>query len=149
MMEKKFIPHEIALHLKQKGFNEPCLAKWMLDMKGDTIPHFRYNNRIALAESVDEGVWFNHNGKDVSNLNGNDGKDFLWSAPTYEQTKDWFMDKHNIHIMYMICGSRTKVLGYKWFVQVGMNEDGCYQTKMIKDYYVGMTEAIKEALKLI
>lgn len=147
-MEKKFIPYKLALLAKQKGFNEPCLAKWMLYMKGDTVPHFNYNNRQSLAESFDEGVWFNHNGKDVSGLNGNDGKDFLWSAPTYEQIKDWFRTEHNINIMYGVCGSRTKVLGYKWWVQVGMNDD-CYQTKMIKDYYIGMTEAIKEALKLI
>jgi len=140
----KFIPYETGIPAlaKEKGFNEPCLGKWIIFVKGNTIPDFRYNYE-------GEGLFFNHNGKDVSNLNGNDGKDFLWSAPTYEQIKDWFREEFNIHIMYMICGSPTKVLGYKWFVQVGMKEDDCYQTKMIKDYYNGMSEAIKEAFKLI
>lgn len=28
-MEKEFVPYELALKLKQLGFNEPCLAVWI------------------------------------------------------------------------------------------------------------------------
>lgn len=65
-MEKEiFVTYEIALKLKLKGFNERCLAKYMIDIKGEIIPHFRYNYVNS------EGMWFNHNGKDTTGLNGN------------------------------------------------------------------------------
>ena len=92
MNEELFVSQEVALKLKQKGFNKPCMAKWMLDIRGETIPHFRYNY-------AKDGLWFNHNGKDVSDLNGNDGKDFLWSAPMIQQVVDWFEETHKIFIM--------------------------------------------------
>jgi len=59
----------------------------------------------------------------------------------------WFRKNHNINIMYVVCGSPTKVLGYKWFVQVGM-ENNAYETK-VGDYDIGLIEAIREASKLI
>ncbi len=67
------------------------MAKYMLDMKGDVVPHFRYN-----YES--EGLFYNHNGRDLSGLNGNSGKDFLWSAPLYQQVIEWLKCTHKIYI---------------------------------------------------
>jgi hypothetical protein len=81
---KDFVPYKQALELKKLGFDEPCLAKYYIDIAGETLPHFRYNNRINKAESIDEGVWFNHN------LD----KDHIWSAPTFFQAFRWFREKH-------------------------------------------------------
>jgi arylsulfatase A-like enzyme len=104
-MNKEFVPYTLALKLKELGFDEGCLAKWMLDTVGDTIPHFRYN-----YES--EGVWFKHNSKDVSNLNGTKHgiKHFLWSAPLWQQAFEWMREKHELvvdwnHSQYDNAGS--------------------------------------------
>jgi hypothetical protein len=83
-MSKEFIPYQEALALKELGFDEPCLAKYSIDIIGETIPHFRYNNRISQAESIDEGVWFNHN------LD----KEYICSAPLYQQAFRWFREKY-------------------------------------------------------
>jgi hypothetical protein len=32
-MEKEFVPYELALRMKQLGFNEPCLARWQKNKK--------------------------------------------------------------------------------------------------------------------
>lgn len=125
----KTIPYETGIPViaKEKGFDEPCLG-WF---SNEELGKYRRSNTV------------NYNGTNYT------GIELCWLAPTYEQLKDWFREKHNIHIMYMICGSQTRVLGYKWFVQVGMNEKDCYQTKMIKDYYQGLDKALIEAFKLI
>jgi len=85
-MLKEFIPYEQALELKELGFDELCLAKYSIDIVGETIPHFRYNNRISQAEALDEGVWFNHNS----------GKDHIWAAPLYQQAFRWFREKYDL-----------------------------------------------------
>lgn len=86
-MKEKFVEYKQALALKELGFDEPCLAYWSLDMVGDTIAVFRYNNRIAQAESRDNGQWFNHN---------NDAP-HIWSAPLKQQVFQFFRDKYKLH----------------------------------------------------
>lgn len=127
-MEKLFIPYETGIPTlsKEKGFDEPCFGAY------NASDELKISTEMCCSESQDM----------CRRIFGG------ISAPTYDQIKDWLRTKHNIHVMYMVCGSPTRVLGYKWFVQVGMNQD-CFQTKMIKDYQEGMTEAIKEAFKLI
>ena len=123
-MKKLFIPYEtdIPLLAKEKGFDEPCLSAF--DKQQLNIGSFMLYDRWREFDNSSERFIL---------------------QPTYQQLIDWLREKHNINIPYVICGSNKEVLGYKWFVQVGM-ENQCYETKMIKDYYIGMTEAIKEAL---
>jgi len=85
-MEKEFVPPQPSLDIKELGFKKPCLAYYSIDIVGETIPRFRYNNRISEAFSVDEGVWFNHN------LD----KDYIWSAPTFSQCFRFFREKYNL-----------------------------------------------------
>lgn len=65
-MEKEFIPYEIALALKELGFNEPCLAYYDYYTKG--VP-------LNIYES-DDGC----------------GQ----PAPLYQQAFRWFRDKHEL-----------------------------------------------------
>ena len=88
-MNKLFTPFEIALQLKELGFNEPCLGYWSLDMVGDTIPYFRYNNTVNMAESVNEDLWYNHNELK---------KDYIWSAPLWQQVINFLEEEHYIKI---------------------------------------------------
>lgn len=81
-----YVTSETARTMMLIGFDEPCSAKWMLDIRGDTVPHFRYNY-------PSEGRVFRHNSRDTKGLNGNGGEPFLWSAPTYAQAMDWFREE--------------------------------------------------------
>lgn len=71
-MKHLFVPYEIALLAKEKGFNEDCITRW-----GETSK--------KLYET-----W-----KPMKN--SEDCEDFT-AAPLYQQLVDWFDKKHKINI---------------------------------------------------
>ena len=71
-MKHLFVPYDIALMAKGKGFNEDCITRW-----GETSK--------KLYET-----W-----KPMKN--SEDCEDFT-TAPLYQQLIDWFEEKHNIFI---------------------------------------------------
>ena len=81
-MKQQFVPYEIAIKLKEKGFNEPCLANYC---DKDLIPYRGY---------PDEG-------DEDSNFSTtiNENITSLWvTAPLWQQVIDWLSIVHNIHI---------------------------------------------------
>jgi hypothetical protein len=71
-MEKYFLPHDLALELKELGFNESCLGKF-------------YYNQLEIG-----GNWCNNDFKE--------DPDIFISAPFYSQIIDFFEKEHNIFI---------------------------------------------------
>ena len=67
-MEKEFVTYELAIKLKQLGFDEPCFG-WFTDFE-----HFYLNN-------ITNGKMFK----------GNSG----CLAPTYSQAFRWFRENYN------------------------------------------------------
>ena len=74
-MKEQFVTYEIALKLKEKGFNENCMYPFV-NMMIDTS----YVNFIDWNEKYKK-----HNG--------------LCAAPLWQQVIDWFREKHFIDIM--------------------------------------------------
>ena len=67
-MDKEFVPHELALELKQLGFDEPCLGYYIastLFISNDTV----------------------YNSTDISVI----------KAPLFQQSFRWFREKHNLY----------------------------------------------------
>jgi len=71
MIRKDFITYELALELKQLGFDEPCFA-WYDSARQDILNYYHANNSDG---------W----------LVGNN-----CSAPTYSQAFRWFREKYNL-----------------------------------------------------
>jgi hypothetical protein len=77
-MNKEFVPYELALELKQLGFDEPCLAFY----DGKNAESFYFNNiRDASGDYIpfqkhDRLKWF--------------------GAPTFSQAFRWFRENHNL-----------------------------------------------------
>lgn len=67
-MNKEFIPYEQALELKQLGFDEPCMAAYVLGQF-----YFKGDNHVYGSE-------------DIPNIN----------APLYQQAFRWFREKHDL-----------------------------------------------------
>jgi hypothetical protein len=67
-MKNEFVPYELALRMKQLGFNEPCFMYWW---KGE--------NDYILTDLIDDEP------------RTNDSK-----APLFQQAFRWFREKHNI-----------------------------------------------------
>jgi hypothetical protein len=69
-MNEDFIPFELALKLKEKGFNYKC--------------YYCYKNSIIMSHCSEP---LNHNGDAVT-----------YSAPTISQVLKWLRDEKKIHI---------------------------------------------------
>jgi hypothetical protein len=72
MIEKEFIPYELALELKQLGFDEPCFAF--------------YDESLYFPNNENQYGTFCNQKLDASSC----------SAPTYSQAFRWFREKHNL-----------------------------------------------------
>jgi hypothetical protein len=70
-MEKEFVPYELALRMKQLGFDEYCLTSYL-------------NGELQTSQS--EMFWFQHN------YRSHPAQEFI-SAPLYQQAFRWFREK--------------------------------------------------------
>jgi hypothetical protein len=72
-MEKEFVPYELALELKQLGFDEPCISHYTVYGKfsNDYSAPRKYNSEFELGSYI--------------------------SAPLYQQAFRWFREKHNLN----------------------------------------------------
>jgi hypothetical protein len=72
-MKKEFIPHELALKLKQLGFNEPCFGYYLED--GNWAPaSYTYDGTKYPSNSDLLPMWA--------------------SSPTWKSAFGWFREKH-------------------------------------------------------
>ncbi len=92
-MKHLFVPYEIALQLKEKGFDEPCFGIWM--ERGAIFD--------ILYVARQEDAWM-----------ANENNGIL--APLYQQVIDWFREKHSIDILPQITyGSHISEESGDWF----------------------------------
>jgi hypothetical protein len=75
-MEKEFVPYELALRMKQLGFDEPCLGYY-----------FGKDRKVYISN--DEHV--------MAPFNPNLDSKVMFRAPTFSQAFRWFREKYNIH----------------------------------------------------
>jgi hypothetical protein len=122
-MKEQFVNYEIALELKELGFNEPCLG-YYYDKKLD---HF------ALFGVIE--------GKIITNKNNN-----VILAPLWQQVIDWLREKKYVNIEI-----RMNYPEYKYFYTIGNigNETFQYVSKETFNYKEAREKAILQALKLI
>ena len=124
-MQHLFVPQELALKLKEKGFDEECLARWFC--ANNEKPILLLNTTLTKED------------KD---------SDILTSAPLYQQVQDWFREKHFINIHADSLG----LISYYGFVgKIGNYSNAKKLTveSKVLTYYEALTKAIEEAIKLI
>jgi hypothetical protein len=125
----KIIPKELSVKLKEIGFDEVCSAV------------FRNNDIEYCAQFGEEKT--GKKNSDFSMFVVNKERPNYWlSAPTYEQVKEWFMEKHLIFIT---------VNCEKWlseFMGEVETADGLSKLKTVNDYHEAFAMAIEEAIRL-
>lgn len=83
-MKEQFVTYEIALKLKELGFNDECLACY--------TPHLRNGIFELISKgSSNEKSAFNERFVKANAVNG-------CSAPLWQQVIDWVREKQNIYI---------------------------------------------------
>lgn len=134
-MKHLFVPYNLALELKEKGFNEPCFTWW-----GKYPPHDKEPELINVGGHIFENTFTNH-------------PDTNTTAPLYQQVIDWFREKHKLHFYIETTPSFDKMQGNKFKVSI----KSCFEPfkwttghyYLGDTYYEALDKAIEEALKLI
>ena len=97
-MQEQFVNYEIALALKELGFNEQCLACY--------TPHLGKGIFELIGKGFsNEGSAFNERFVKAHAVNG-------CSAPLYQQVIDWFIKEHDLTISI-----------FKWSVKYYLNDE--------------------------
>ena len=141
-MEKEFVTYEIALKLKELGFDELCLGyfnekkQFLLSHPsndGKIIPDYYRNSRSEFWLSQ----IFSRKSKKIN----------ICTAPLYQQVIDWFREKHDFNIEIL----RLKEDREKYW--------GCITTKELypeyldfsdgNDYYTTKEKTILKAIEII
>jgi len=115
-MEKEFVPYDLALRMKQLGFNEPCVAHWFNNV-GIGI-EFRLEPLNKAIAKTNISVYYE-------------------LAPLYQQAFRWFREKYNLRgsIMDFI----DDEIGIEWDYEIAkigtdLDENGHY--KPLVDYSI-------------
>ena len=100
-MKKEFVPYELALRLKELGFDEPCITFYPVDL---TLP------LVGIYATL------GFNGKHSSLKDGyrNSTVNILWTkkykrnfanvaAPTFSQAFRWFREKYRLSVLIHDC----------------------------------------------
>ena len=78
-MKNQFCSYEIALLLKELGFNEPCLAV--------------FRNSI-----LEQSIWEYSKSKEKAEYILGNNSNIIILAPLWQQAINWFREKYSIHI---------------------------------------------------
>jgi len=108
-IEKEFVPYEIAVALKNIGFDKLCIASYYTDDKeNDLGSDGDYRKQFVGLEFAPQDSW---GAVFEPHFIKNTESTYYVSAPLYQQVFDWFEDVHNIKC-WVEWGSEYLQLGY-------------------------------------
>ena len=144
-MEKEFAPYEIALELKELGFDEPCCAN-MFDY---SKPHINTNitNRVRFY-NVQNSKDFNKQYVPIHLIN----IDIFVSLPLYQQVFRWFREKHKLYsIILYHTDNRVEFEHPHYFriYEAKYNGKKIYISKEFKNHEEAQFECIKKLIEII
>lgn len=131
-MKELFVPYEIALQLKQKGFNKPCLAVYR--------DNDLYFNKLLSGYASDKDELTTNSRCDLYTINKE--RPHYWkTAPLIQQVVDWLKEKHKIYIYEVPYPYEDRTEYHITF----KDESGGWCDVDVRD----IDEAIKQALSTI
>jgi hypothetical protein len=130
-MKNEFIPFQQALELKELGFDEPCFGKIYADGGSEQLS-YPYKNSDQI------------------------GKVTSCSAPLYQQTFRWFMEKYNLrgfigfrpNVKKFDCHVYDMSLSGKEYVKQRTHEEFQKDPK-VGTYEEAEIECIKELISIV
>jgi hypothetical protein len=124
-MKKEFVPYELAVKLKELGFNEPCFGYYLED--GTRVP----------ASYSEKGTVYPSN------------TDLLpdWSAaPTYSQAFKWFREKHGLYSNIFPTAHGIFVWCVRWYVDE-LEKEILYKSS--KDYEEAELACLQKLIEIV
>ena len=129
-MKEQFVPYEIGLKLKEKGFDEECLMCFYGDNK-----YGQPKDKLFIPSAF---------GKAKNSIKGHDESGEWLTAPLWQQVLTWLRDVHNIDIN-IDPGGLPKM--YAVFVKNWIYENE--KDRALFTYEDAQEQAILKALELI
>lgn len=129
-MEEQFVTYEIALKLKELGFDEECLGYYSNGMQD---VYFKFFNNDEDSKFLEQNY-----------------KDF--NAPLWQQVFDWFREKHKINILInpSYACYNIKITKYDDYEDDNIVLDiDSLDFKDFSNYHEAREQAILKALELI
>ena len=135
-MKKQFVTYEIALKLKELGFDEECLGFWYVSQINNSCIELRHGMCIFKSTSIELSKY---------------PKNVL--APLWQQCVDWFREKHKINIFFD-CEMNISSMEVDWFkyrykiyIDRIWSNKGCYNGSEI--YEEAREQAILKCIELL
>lgn len=127
-MEKQFIPYDLALELKELGFNQPCFAFYGLSRDDyKTI-------RLSIFQNLKTDYL-----PDVHHL------DVTCDAPLYQQAFRFFREKYGLH--YIICKNiQMDGYGYREVILIPYMEEN--ENTIFKTYEEAELECLVKLIEI-
>ena len=128
-MKEQFVTYEIALSLKELGFDEECLVYFNND---------KYRDLICTCENgMDGDFTVHHYSGDVN-------------APLWQQVIDWFRETYKINILIAPIYSSENLKGYVFnFGLITMdNLSEVFKNGKFETFYKAQEQAILKAIEL-
>jgi hypothetical protein len=97
-MKKEFVPYELAMKLKELGFDEPCFGFYQLEY-GEIRPTM-----------VDDNEQYRLTG--YRTCKNSEIPKHYTSAPTFSQCFRWFREKYNLCVVIKPIDDKKLGLGY-------------------------------------
>ena len=134
-MKKLFVPYELALLAKEKGFDEECIAEYF-DKRLTFYHNLDDKEEDDMTSECDTIICYKN-----STPNHFD-KELTVCVPLYQQLVDWFRERYNLTIEVSEWDKKFtgKVKPSGKSVKIQINN--C-------EYYEALTTALTESFKLI
>lgn len=109
-MEKEFVPYELAVKLKELGFNKLCMYAWC-EMGGfNRYTRERIDIYYTLKTNGNPFGLFSEGHNWNRAIEGSNKNKIQCSAPLWQQSFDWFREKHNLYYSILPLGYNVNAI---------------------------------------
>lgn len=98
-MNREFVSYEIAVGVRELGFNEPCFTTYDLECKlRNPFDYAKSEYDLHLPYIEDTKGWIRNSDLTIENFNGPAHLYMQFvTAPLYQQVIRWFREKYGLH----------------------------------------------------
>jgi hypothetical protein len=132
-MKKEFVPYEIAVNLKELGFDKPCFTYYGLNNVENKL-FFDIDPDDGELTELNQNQFYQNNLSEVGRI----------SAPTWKQTFKFFRDKYFLNSF--IVDSKS----YDWYFNINdmQTDDVISEVLYFKKYEEAELESIRQLIKI-
>jgi hypothetical protein len=127
-MTKEFVPYELALKLKQLGFDEPCFGEWQNLETGKNL----------VIDDEDRIYNIPILGADIK-------------APTFSQAFKWFRKNHGLYssIIFKKSYPDNHVTGLEWYIIICGGDGVLFDTNETYTYEEAELACLEKLIEIV